>query len=98
MGLAQHRERATSACWVVRERVERRERGPHIGQREALSLQRQPREPAHGRSLVTGVALGAHDQAHMQRIDEVDLRQLGGGIADLVELTEAQGPLESRVG
>ena len=34
----------------------------------------------------------------MQRVDEVDLWQLGGGVADLIEAPEAQGALEARVG
>jgi hypothetical protein len=91
-------QRAPAGLGIVRQRLQCLKPKAKVFQADPRALEREARQPTGGAPRVALVVLGGHEQADVKRIHEIDARQLGGGIANLIEPAHAQGALKTRIG
>src|SRR6476661_6523168 len=92
----QQAQRAHRAVRIGRQRLEQRERAPDLVDAHR-PLEAQPRDPADGGALEGGMRLARHEHAYLERVVELDARQLRGRGDDEMQPALVQGTAEPRV-
>src|SRR3954452_9929653 len=93
----QRAQRAHRAVGILGQRLEQGQRAARIVDPGAL-LEAEPGHPPDRGALERGGGVARHEDADLERVIEVDARELGGGGVDQRQPAEIEGAPEGRVG